>query len=124
MRYLNFSNVEELIFSNAETHRLLPSYFFGYFEQWKLSKRVPMLRSFGKTAVLDFLNQLDEHHIESLSEFFGERIVVEKLNYNIVSNLKIPLSQTEVCDQLCGVIGFSNYSMWRDDMHLYISFWR
>lgn len=124
MQYLNFGNVEELIFSNTETHRLLPSYFFGYFEQWKLSKRVPMLRSFGKTAVLDFLNQLDEHHIESLSEFFGERIVVEKLNYNIVSNIKIPLSQPEICDQLCAVIGFNNYSMWRDDMHLYISFWR
>jgi hypothetical protein len=83
-----------------------------------------MLRSFAKTAILDFLNQLQDSHIEALENYFGERIVVEKLNYNIVYNVKLPISETDLCKNLCDIVGFNYYSMWRDDSYVYISFWR
>lgn len=83
-----------------------------------------MLRSLGKTAILDLLNQLEDKHIDVLEEYFGERIVVEKLHYNIVNNLKIPLVEKEVCEQLCGLATHSYFSIWRDEDHLYITFWR
>lgn len=121
---LNFSNVEELIFSNEEIHHLLPAYFFSYFEQWKLSKRLPMLRSFGKSAILDFLNQLNDAHILTLENYFGERILVEKLHYNIVSNLKISLKEKEICEKLCGLASHNYFCVWRDEEFLYVTLWR
>ena len=124
MKYLNFSNVEELIFEDETAQSVLPPYFCSYYESWKLGKRIPMLRSFAKTAILDFLNQLQDSHIEALENYFGERIVVEKLNYNIVYNVKLPISETELCQNLCDIVGFNYYSMWRDDSYVYISFWR
>lgn len=124
MKRLNFSNVEELIFRNEDVQRLLPSHFSGMFEQWKLGVRFPMLKQLGKTALLDFLSQLEDEHIEVLEEYFCERITVERLNYNIVENLVIPLSETETCERLNKILGFNNLSMWRDGESLYLSFWR
>lgn len=124
MKYLNFMNVEELIFQNDEIKHLLPSYYWSFFDQWRLGKQLPMLRQVGKAAVLDFLNQLKDEDIEKLEEYFEERIVVEKLNYSAVFNVKIPLSETEICQKLCGIEGFNYFSTWRDESYLYISFWR
>lgn len=124
MIYLNFATAEEFIFQNEETYGLLPPAFFNYFEQWKMGKRIPALRQVGKRAVLDFINNLQDEHLEALEDYFGERIVIEKLNYNIVQNVKIPLAEEKICEHLCEVTGFSYFSAWRDDEHLYISFWR
>lgn len=124
MKHLNFSTAEELIFRDSGAQQVLPSYFASYFESWRLGKRVPMLRQFAKTAILDFINQLDESHTKTLEDYFGEKVIVEKLNYNIVRNIKIPLSETEVCKTLCEIVGFNYYSLWRDELYLYISFWR
>lgn len=124
MKYLNFSNVEEEIFQDEGAQSMLPPYFSSYFESWKLGKQFPILRNFGKTALLDFLNQLDDSHVKKLEEYFGERIIVERLTYNLVYNVQIPLSEKEICENLCDIIGFNYYSIWRDDSYLYISFWR
>lgn len=124
MRYLNFSNAEELIFQNQEIQRLLPPYFAGFFEQWKLGKRVPVLKQLSKTAIIDLLNQLKDQEIKVLEDYFGERFLVEKLNYNIVENITIPLQDEEICKQLCDFVGFNNFAVWRDETQLYISFWR
>jgi hypothetical protein len=124
MKYLNFSNAEELVFYDRELQQRLPIYMFSLFEQWRLAQRVPFLREMGKQAVLDFLNGLDEDHLDILEEYFGERIVVEKLNYNIALNFRIPLNDTTLCRELCTVEGFNYYSMWRDEDFLYITFWR
>lgn len=121
---LDFSNVEQLIFLNEQARHVLPAFFANYFESWRLGKMVPALRQIGKQAMYDLLNGLSEDHILSLEEFFGERIVVEKLNYNAVKNVRLPLEEVETCRQLCDVIGDNYYSMWRDDRHLYITFWR
>ena len=83
-----------------------------------------MLKQVGRSAMLDFLNHIREEDIAKLEEFFGERIIIEKLNYSTVKNLKIPLSQKDICQKLCEVIGFNYFNTWRDDEYLYISFWR
>lgn len=124
MLNLNFSTAEELIFWDSALQRKLDPDLFSVFEQWRLAKRVPMLREIGKQAILDFLNMVSEEDVAVLEEHFGEKIVVEKLNYTVAMNLKIPLAESKVCEELCKVEGFNYFSTWRDDEYLYISAWR
>lgn len=125
MLNINFTNVEPLIFENADKIQpLLPSYYSSFFEQWKLGRQLPMLKQVGRSAMLDFLNHISDEDIAKLEEFFDERIVIEKLNYSIVQNLQIPLDQKDICQKLCEIIDFNYFSTWRDDKFLYISFWR
>jgi hypothetical protein len=124
MIYLNFSNVEELVFFDTSVQKLLPPHMFSMFEQWRLAKRVPFLRDIGKQAVLDLLNNLTDDDVNVLEQHFGEKIVVEKLNYNIALNFKVLLSDSNICEELCKVEGFNYFSTWRDEQYLYISFWR
>lgn len=121
---LNFSTAEELVFHDRNVQNALPPHYFSLFEQWRIAKRLPMLKSVGTQAVLDFLNSLNSEDIERLEEHFGEKIMVEKLSYSIARNFKIPLSETEICQQLCEVTDLNYFSTWRDDEFLYISFWR
>lgn len=122
---MNFSNVEKLVFHDPELQSLLPPHMFSYFEQWKMGKQMPFLKQIGKSAMLDFLNNLNEDHIAILEEYFGERVIVERLDYSVAMNIEIPLTDAnEVCKRLCEVEGNYYYSTWRDDKTLYISFWR
>jgi hypothetical protein len=124
MLFLNFSNVEELIFYDTVAQSKLPVHMFSIFEQWRLAKRIPFLREMGKQAILDFLNTLTEKDVSVLEEYFGKKIVVEKLNYNVAFDCKVPLSESKVCEELCKIEALYNFSMWRDNEYLYISFWR
>jgi len=124
MKQLNFSNVEEIIFHDRQVQKRLPHHMLSLFEQWRLAKRVPMLREMGKQAILDFLNGLDEDNIYALEQYFGEKIIVERLNYSIAENIRIPLNESTLCKQLCQIEGFNYFSTWRDENFLYISFWR
>lgn len=97
---------------------------FSYFEQWKLSQRFPFMRSMGQKAILDFLNSLNDEHTQILEEYFQDHVVVEKLNYKTVLNLKVPLEETAICEKLCSIGGFHYFNTWRDENHLYITSWR
>ena len=121
---LNFSNVEELLFYDKEAQRCLPMHMFSLFEQWRLGKRIPMLRSLGKAALLDVLNGLTDDDVVALEQYFGDRIILEKLSYSIVRNLKIPLAEKTICEELCKVDGFYQISTWRDNEYLYLTLWR
>lgn len=121
---INFKNVEELIFSDENAQAVLPPYFVSYFESWKLSKRIPALKQLGKTSVLDFLNSLKDEHVVLLESFFGEKIEIEPLNYKAIRDVKIPLSETDICKCLCEHKGFSFLNIWRDEKYLYISMWK
>lgn len=122
---LNFSNIEELVFYDKEAQNMLPPSYFSLFEQWRIAKRLPMLGSIGKQAVLDLLNSLTDDEVRSLETYFGDKIIVERLNYSVNHNLKVPLANsTEVCNELCHVIDFNYFGTWRDKEFLYISFWR
>ncbi len=124
MLFLNFSNVEELIFFDWSVQRKLPTHMFSIFEQWRLGQMVPYLRETGKMAVLDFLNGLSDRDVEVLEEHFGEKIIVEKLNYSIAFNIKVPLGESKICEELCKIEGFNRLTMWRDDEYLYLCVWR
>jgi hypothetical protein len=125
MKKLNFSTVENLIFYDQKAQAVLPPYMLSYVEQWKIAKRIPALSQMGKQSMLNFLNNLKEDHVDSLEEYFGERVVVESMNYQIVENIKIPLAESEeVCRILCDTEGFNYFATWRDADYLYISFWR
>ena len=125
MKYLNFSNVEELIFQDRDAQKVLPPHMFSLFEQWRLAQRVPFLRELGKQALLDLLGGLnDEEDIPVLEEYFGEKIIVERLNYNVAENIRIPLNESTICKELCDIEGFNYFSTWRDKDFMYISFWR
>ena len=125
MLNLNFSNIEELVFYDTEAQKALPPSYFSIFEQWRIAKRLPMLGSIGKQAVLDLLNSLTESDILTLEGYFQDDIFVEKLNYSITRNLKIPLADSKnICNSLCEVTDVNYFSTWRDDEYLYISFWR
>lgn len=124
MKYLNFSNVEELIFYDREAQKALPAHMFSLFEQWRLGQRLPMLKDIAKQAALDFLNSLEDEDVTALEEYFGEKIIVERLNYNIAQSLRIPLNESTICNLLCDIEGFVYFSTWRDADFLYITFWR
>ena len=123
MIFLNFSNVEELIFLDPEVHKLLPAYFH-VFEQWKLWKRFPFLRSLEKTSTLDVLNGLTDEDILNLETYFGEKITVERLDYIVTRDLQVKLDEDGICEALCELRHFNYLSAWRDADYLYVSFWR
>ena len=125
MKTLNFQNAENLIFMDQDAQAVLPPYMAVYFEQWKLSKRVPMLSNMGRQAILDLINGLEDEHIAALEEYFGETVFVEKLNYHLAQNIKIPLDDAEkICIAMCKIENRTYYSTWRDKDYLYISLWR
>jgi len=104
---------------------MLPPSYFSIFEQWRIAKRLPMLGGIGKQAVLDLLNSLTDEDVQALELYFGDKIFVQKLNYSIARNLKIPLAESaEICNKLCEINDFNYFTTWRDDEYLYISFWR
>lgn len=124
MKILNFSNVEDLIFFDQDVQKSLPIHMFSMFEQWRLAQRMPFLRQLGRQALLDFLNGLTDDDIVMLEGYFGEKILVERLNYSIAQNVTIPLNQSSICDALCAIEGFGYFSTWRDEDFLYITCWR
>lgn len=124
MLQLNFSNAEELIFFDSEVQNLLGIEMFSIFEQWRMAKRIPYLASLGKQAILDFLNTITDDDLMVLENYFGEKIEVEKLNYTIVQNFTIPLSESQICEHLCVMEGLNYFSTWRDRDNLHITFWR
>lgn len=119
---INFSNVEDIVFWDKEIQKLFPDKF-SIFEQWKIVISVPNLKELRKTCLLDFLNGLTEEDVKILEIYFNEKVYVEKLNYSIVENVKIPIN-SDICNDICKINKFNYFSMWRDDQHLYISFWR
>ena len=121
---LNFSNVEELIFYDTEAQKILGNDMYSIFEQWKMSKRIPYLKSIGQQAILDFLNTITESQIEILENYFGKKIFIEQLNYELVQNLKISIDKKDICDELCKIEGYSYYTSFIDEEHIYLTFWK
>ena len=121
---LNFSNVEELIFYDTDIQNLLGNEMFSIFEQWKMSKRIPYLKSIGQQAILDFINTITDDQIEILENYFGKKVFIEKLNYKIVKNLKIPINKKYICEELCKIEGYSYYTTFRDEDYIHLTFWK
>lgn len=124
MLILNFSNVEDLIFYDKNIQNLLPVDMFSIFEQWRLSKRIPYLRSIGKEALLDFLNLIEENEIKILEDYFQQKVSVEKINYKTVVNIQVDLKKEKICQEICNIQEFNYFNTYRDENFLYLTFWR
>ena len=124
MKNINFSNIEEIVFFDRHLQNLLPPHYFSIFEQWRLAQRFSYLREIGKQAIMQFIQGITDDDIQVLEDYFGERVVVEKMIYSIAENFSIPLNQTAICNTLCDIEGFPSYSMWRDEYMLHLTFWR
>jgi hypothetical protein len=124
MKILNFQNIEKLIFHNDDIRCALPQNLQNYIYTWQMGRKASFLRQTAKRAVFDFLNALTDEHLDVLSEFFGEPVRVEKIDYKSVKNLKLPLSKLDICETLCELGGHNYFTTWRDSKYLYVSFWK
>lgn len=120
MLSLNIKNVEHLIFYDRPT-RLLLSDLNSFFKAWETDS-IKGLRSNVKKTLCDFLNSLDEKHINLLEKHFGETVKVDKIDYNLIKCFTSSLSEAECL--LCGYKGYNNFTISRDGDYVYICFWR
>jgi len=118
---LNLNNVEEVIFRDKKLQNLLPE-FKDLFNQWKFAMTTPGFGALAKRTRMDFLNKLTPEHLNILQRYFGSQVLVDKMNYHTILNYHFNLE--EVDTELNRVEGFQNFSVFRDETHLYISFWR
>lgn len=119
MLNVNLQNVEELIFYDKKLQSLLPA-FTQYFKQWELSIKAPILKQIGKRAILDFMNEVDDEHLQIIGKYLGARIKIDKLDYNIVKSYQLDVDKAKLDE----VDTYPNFAIHRNADQLYISFWR
>lgn len=117
---LNVGNVEDLIFLKSDARQLLPE-FQQIFDQWKFAMTVS-LRSLRIKSALDFLNSINETHMETLKLIVGDEIRIDKLNYNLTEDLTTSITELE--DKLNQRDRLDNFVCFREGDQVYISFWR
>jgi hypothetical protein len=120
MLTINIANVEELVFYDANIHKLFPE-FSQMFKLWK-SGVVFGIKSLSKQILLDFLNSINNTHIEILKNYFKMDVRVDNIDYHLVKDFKVPISDADCA--ICGLKGYRNFTTYRDDNYLYICFWR
>lgn len=116
---LNLQNIETLIFLDSKIKNLLPE-FSMLFEQWKISKRVPGLKTMGQQCLIDLLNSLENEQLLKLEEYFGEGIVVEPIDAKLIANHEFDL----VTDKLCSFEGYQDFCISRKKDKIKITFWK
>jgi hypothetical protein len=117
--HLDITNVEELIFYNPNIFKYLPDYS-NYLNQWKLAK-MAHLKSLEKQTLLDFLNNLTDQALIILEEYFGCKINLTKIDYSLVSNFSCKITNS-IDDLLKNVVNFVDFTIYRNQDNLYISF--
>jgi len=118
---LNLQNVEDLVFFNKKIWEILPE-FRSLFEQWALGKRTPGLQNLGKRSLIDFLNSLEKTHLDKLEEYFKDIILLDKIDYHTVHNYNGKIE--EIQSKLCKFNGFIDFSVYRKDDQINLTFWR
>lgn len=119
MIVLNLTNIENLIFYDNKVKAKLPE-FSDTFKQWAFAKQFPNFRQLVKRTLSDFLENLSEQHIETLSQHFHTTISIDNLDYHIVKNHTLNLLNTTHIQE---AIGFTP-SISRNKDDIYITFWR
>lgn len=117
---LNLQNIEDVIFFDKKVQQLLPE-FRHLFDQWAVSKRVPGLQNLGKRSVVEFINALEDQHVRKLEEYFGDTIILDKVDGTIVRHYE---SKLEDADFLCQYADFKQFCVDRDGDNLRVTFWR
>lgn len=117
---LDFTNVQELVFKDADLQLLLIE-CQSLFHQWKLGQNIPSLRPMGQKAVLDFLNRLTSEQIKVLENYWKDSVKIERLDYALIKNYELKISESEQINNL-NVDG--EIVLYRDASTLYISSWK
>ncbi len=121
MIVLKLMTVENLLFKNKSLIKQFPE-FSSYYQQWLLAQRVPFLRDMGKKAILNLLNNLNENHLDIISQHYEDNVKLEKFNHNIIVNFKSTIDNLE--DELNSRQEVGNPLIYRENDQVYISFWR
>lgn len=116
MIVINIQNIEDLILKNPGLHRVLDDQQH-IIQQWKMSSRIPYLRSLKQKSLIDLLNSLNSDNIIKLEEYFKDTITLNKLNYKLIKNMVLEFDAEEID-------GLSNFAITRDDKNIGVTFWR
>ena len=118
---INLQNIEELIFFDKKIQALFPE-FKNLFDQWVLGQRIPGLNTLGKRSVLDFLNSLDETHLIRLENYFGDSVILNKIDNRLVVNFDS--DNLEFSETLCQFSGYKDFCLFRNGDKIVATFWR
>lgn len=116
---LNFHNIEELVFYDEQLKKKLPE-FADLFNQWAFSKQHIGFRQLTNRLISDFLGNIQEEQKVILEKYFGTKITINNIEYQIVKNEDYDVEDAEL---LINNDDF-NLAICRDKNHLYITFWR
>ena len=117
---INLRNIEEIIFFNKDAQAVLPE-FRQQFDQWQLAYRIPGLKALGQRSVLEVLNTLEERHLKSLESYFGEPVLMQRLNHKLVDHYNCSI---EEANRLCEFTEYKDFCIHRNKDKLSITFWR
>lgn len=115
---ININNVEDLVFMDKSVWSRIPE-LSHLRDQWRLSKMTPSLRAMGKKAMLDFLNDSKSYE-DSLSEYFGRKVTIDKVEPNSVKNSEFSVSEDHVNPE----DAFSEICLHREGEKVGMTLWR
>lgn len=119
---ININNIAEVIFKNYELYEKLRE-LRPYFEMWRMSCKLPIhFRHQNMQSRLDFLDNINERHIQILSEYFKEDITINKLDVKTTKNYQYPVEKAQIL--LNSYERFADLALYRDEDQLYVSFWK
>jgi hypothetical protein len=121
MMLINLKNIEEIIFFDKKLQQLLPD-FDHVFKTWSLGKKISALKHLSQKAIFDFIDSLNDSHIEILKKYFQtNEIKISSINPHIVNNYIFELKSSE--EELNKLQLHGNFFIYRDESKLYIDIW-
>ena len=117
---INLKNIEQLIFYDKKVQALMPE-FRHLFDQWQLGQQISGMKSLGQRSVLDLINSLNVDCIAKLEEYFSEKILINKIDYNLVSHYNLSIDEP---NELCKFTGYKDFCLTRNKNQVSVTFWR
>lgn len=118
---INIQNVEDLIFHDKEIWKSIPD-LVHLRDQWRISKMAPALRAMGRKAMLDFLSSAKSRHEDALSERFGQRVTIDRLDTSLVRSVEFSCS--EDFPEIVPDESYTGFSTHRKGDTVSLTFWR
>ena len=122
MKIITFQNVEKLVFLDSKLRNLLPD-FKNTFNSWGLAIQAPELRGLAQKMLIDFVNKVEDKHLEVISNYFNEEVEVEKIDPNVAKHLEVSIHEAENYLNSNPFVKEAMFA-YREGNQLYISVWR